>query len=523
MADALTVEQELLWRRCAVDEAFFLENFWYIKHPERGRTLMRLRPAQQETLEVWEQERYTIALKARQIGFSTLAGAHAVWLAFFHPDRFIIMLSRTERDAVKLLQKSKYGYKYLPKWMLKRGPQLLDDNQSKMSWDHDSAIESLPSASDPARGESVYLIIVDEWAFLPNAEEAWASIEPVTDVGGRVIGISTANGAGNFFHDFYVAGKTGASNFKSIFFPWSADGERDDAWYETKQRTMLPWQLHQEYPRDDVEAFIRSGNPVFDLDDLKQHPKTTPISRGYFVATPDRAGRWVEAEEGHLHVWEHPVPGRRYVLGGDVAEGLEHGDYSVAQVIDFTTGNQVAKWRGHIPADLFGADVLWHLGWHYNCALIGIEVNNHGLTTATHLRDKGYPNIYYRHSYDKRNPHQRLTQIGWRTAVNTKPLAIDELSAAVRFPDPELVIFDAETIAEMERYVREGDGKMHGSPFDDQVMALAIANQMRKHEFQPFTAESKLRPWSLNWIVAQEDRESKRTPLRIGANNVRSS
>ena len=31
---------------------------------------------------------------------------------------------------------------------------------------------------------------------------------------------------------------------------------------------MLPWQLAQEYPTTAEEAFVKSGNPVFDLDIL---------------------------------------------------------------------------------------------------------------------------------------------------------------------------------------------------------------------------------------------------------------
>ena len=32
---------------------------------------------------------------------------------------------------------------------------------------------------------------------------------------------------------------------------------------------MLSWQLAQEYPTTPEEAFIKSGNPVFDLDKLE--------------------------------------------------------------------------------------------------------------------------------------------------------------------------------------------------------------------------------------------------------------
>mgnify|MGYP000199116800 CR=1 FL=1 len=161
---------------------YFCANYWFIRHPERGRILFPMRDAQKETAYAWISNRNSIVLKARQIGFSTLAAAFAFWEVFFWADRFEVMLSRTEREAAKLLQKSKYGFKMLPDWMKARGPGLVSDNQLKMVFANDSAIESLPSGNDPARGESVYLVIVDEWAFLPNPEEAWASIEPVADV-----------------------------------------------------------------------------------------------------------------------------------------------------------------------------------------------------------------------------------------------------------------------------------------------------------------------------------------------------
>jgi hypothetical protein len=38
---------------------------------------------------------------------------------------------------------------------------------------------------------------------------------------------------------------------------------------------MLPWQLAQEYPTTAEEAFVKSGNPVFDLDILEQMDRNT--------------------------------------------------------------------------------------------------------------------------------------------------------------------------------------------------------------------------------------------------------
>jgi hypothetical protein len=264
------LRQEAEWRRCVSDESHFLRKYWHIAHPAHGRILFDLRDAQSEALTRWSENRYSLTLKARQIGWTTLVAAHQFWLAYFHPDQNIIDLSRTERESVLLLRKSKYGFQHMPDWMLARGPESLVEHQQKMAFDNGSMITSMPSASDPARGESATLVVVDEWAFLPNPEEAWASIEPVADVGGRIIGLSTANGSGNFFHELWVGAETGNNRFHSMFFPWSASEDRDESWYQSKKDSMLSWQLAQEYPSSPEEAFIKSGNPVFDLDVLER-------------------------------------------------------------------------------------------------------------------------------------------------------------------------------------------------------------------------------------------------------------
>ena len=252
-----------------------MRNYWHIAHPAHGRILFDLRSAQSTALEHWEEHRYSLTLKARQIGWSTLVAAHQFWLAFFHPDQNIIDLSRTEREAVLLLRKTKYGFKHLPEWMTERGPKSIMEHQQRMGFDNGSQITSMPSASDPARGESASLIVVDEWAFLPNPEEAWASIEPVADIGGRIIGLSTANGSGNFYHQLWVGATTNANKFAPMFFPWSATEDRGEAWYQEKIESMLPWQLAQEYPTTPEEAFVKSGNPVFDLDILQEMDRKT--------------------------------------------------------------------------------------------------------------------------------------------------------------------------------------------------------------------------------------------------------
>ena len=516
------------WRKCKGSEgatteelvaafSHFCSTHWTIRHPERGRIKFVLREAQEETVRVWIDSRYSIVLKARQIGFSTLAAAFTFWETFFWPDRFTVMLSRTEREASKLLQKTKYGYKMLPAWMRVRGPDLLSDNQLKMVFANDSSIESLPSGNDPARGESVYRVIIDEMAFLPNAEEAWASIEPIADVGGRVICLSTANGEGNIFHQLWVGSQTGNNRFTGVFFPWSA-GDRDQDWYEAKKQDLPDWQLAQEYPDNPEEAFIRSGRPVFDLESLRKIDVAEPDC-GYLKNELGKNVYTFINDGGELSIWDFPTLNENYVIGADVAEGLGHGDYSSAHVISADTGMVVAHWHGHIDADLFGEEVLKALGYYYNHALIGVESNNHGLTTIKGLQRVGYRNTYRQRKMNARNPTPSET-MGWRTTAVSKPLAIDELNASIR--DEAILLYDFKTIAELRSFVREANGKMHGSPHDDRVMSLAIANQMLKYVWLPeyrFDPAPPKNTWG--WWEQHIIKEKKEKSLPIGAFNVR--
>lgn len=515
------------WRLCrgpdnaTTDEltdafTYFCSTYWFIRHPERGRITFEMREAQIETSRAWIEHRRTIVLKARQIGFSTLAAAFSFWETFFWSDRPEVMLSRTEREAAKLLLKSKYGYKQLPQWMRERGPALISDNQLKMVFSNDSYIESLPSGNDPARGESVYRVFIDEMAFLPNSEEAWASIEPVADVGGRVVCLSTANGEGNIFHQLWVGSQNGTNSFKGIFYPWSA-GDRDDDWYEVKRRELPDWQLAQEYPSDPDEAFIRSGRPVFNLDLLRSLVLTSP-RKGYLRSLPGRNVYDFVEDGGPLSIWEFPDITHVYCVGADVAEGLGHGDYSTAHVIDVTTNEVVAHWHGHIDPDLFGSDVLAKLGYFYNYALLAVENNNHGLTTLKALQRGGYRNLYRQRRLGQRNP-QATEMLGWRTTVSSKPLAIDELAAAIRNGD--LGLYCDKTIAELRTFVRESNGKMHGSPHDDRVMSLAIANQMLKHVWQPEYQMTLAPPkHSIAWFELMGTPKPEKK-MSIGAFNTR--
>ena len=222
-----------------------------------------------------------------------------------------------------------------------------------------------------------------------------------------------------------------------------------------------------------------------------------------------------------LTVFREPEGGHIYCVGVDTAEGLEHGDYSCAQVLDVRTGEQCAVWHGHIPPDELASEVdllgRWFLG-----ALCCVESNNHGLTTIVQLRHLGYPNLFRKRSLNTSTT--RVSQeFGWKTTRTTKPLLIDDLGMALRAG--ELRLFDRFTLAELRTYTRNERGTMSGSPHDDRVMALALANQMRQYAFMPEFVQKVDDYWTVDWFarMIMDDRDESDSALRIGSSTMRGS
>lgn len=368
------------------------------------------------------------------------------------------------------------------------------------------------------RSKEIHLLHCSEVGFWDKAENSMLSVcNAVAPLPGTMIfKESTPNGVGNYFHREYQAAKRGESDYFPYFMAWfefysyqkplemSAEAFADSLDDEERQiqkacklsLEQLNWRrwcirencgrsvdkFNQEYPSDDVSCFLLSGRGVFDGKMLQRMLLATydPPFRGYLKSTPDNVLRTKleENSNGFVRMWRPPQLGRRYVIGGDVAEGLINGDFSCGHVYDWETMEMCAEWWGHIDFDLF-ADELAMLGNVYNQALIGCEDNNHGGTVNRALRRMGYPHLFYRREIDDRT-NQKTEKLGWLTTSVTKPVMVDSFAQACR---DGAVIPSKETIEEMCTFVVDDAGKMGAQQgtFDDRVIASCIASEIRKH------------------------------------------
>ena len=74
---------------CAKDPKYFLINHCYIQHPTRGRMRFTLYDYQEDLVDVYHNNRYSISMLARQTGKSTCAAGYLLWYAMFVPDSVV--------------------------------------------------------------------------------------------------------------------------------------------------------------------------------------------------------------------------------------------------------------------------------------------------------------------------------------------------------------------------------------------------------------------------------------------------
>lgn len=523
----VTVEQ--IVAKALKDFRFFCKYCVRIKRKDGSVGPLILNREQQEFVSAVEEQVAAgkpvriVVLKARQVGISTVIEARLLWRILRGDGAYkAFVLAHEKQAARRIFDIARFGVDSLPQWFSQlTGLEEEYHSKYELSFKHTGGGFFVTSADskEPGRSGTIHLLHLSEAAYYDNADALTAPLMaalPKTS-GVEVYVESTGNGVGGFFYDLFWGAWRGERDYKALFWPWyihdeyrmpipeHAEVEVPESYrplLEAGKVTLeqLYWRqwviandyngdartFSQEFPATIEEAFIGKTRGVFDREKLMvmlnscgpglkgnlamTKPKEPPKVLSFKAPKPQII--FVPHDNGYLEVWKPPEKGRVYLISADVAEGLEKGDASSADVIDCLDLEQVAHWWGKIDPDLFATELV-RLGYYYNDALIAVESNNHGLTTLNALIHAGYPYLYRRKEFDKVENKMTL-RLGWRTTTKTKPLMIDALAEHVR--EGTLRINSADTIREMLTFTRDSAGRMRGegTNLDDRVMSLAL-------------------------------------------------
>ena len=445
------------------DPKFYLENFTKIKGKKPGALIpFVLNEAQKDLFNAVRKNDRVMILKARQLGFSTAMVGYFYHNTVTTPGTTTAIIGYNADLTSELFDKVKTFYRSTPASLR---PTIQYNSRYEISFPRmDSKILVLPSTVNVGRGYTLNNVLATELSSWEDAEEKMMTLEASVPITGKLVIESTPKGVGNMYHRMWASDDNGYIK-KEYGWWWGYDRAEINL---IKKRMNNPTLFSQEYGNE----FLSSGRPVFDPYMLRE------MRKGIWKLGEEykQDGKTYKVKEvDHLRIYKEPEADGMYSVGVDVSEGVEGGDYSVATIWERSTGEEVAMFRGLIPPDRF-ADKLYDWGMKYNKALMVVEINNHGLTTLTCLKQKIYPSLYFRPKKIDSLGVSSSDKFGWKTTKVTRPLLIDEFAQACR--DREVTIHSKELIDEMTVFIYDDNGNMvpqSRSYHDDEIFSAGIA------------------------------------------------
>lgn len=499
----------------------YIEKFIKIRNKEGRIVNFSLNMPQQRLYDIIKKQKQAkkpvriIILKARQMGFSTLTESILFKDTVTKFNRRTGIITHLDTATTNLFNMSKLMLDNLPEELK---PSVKNSNAKELIFDNEegtglkSKIKCMTAGtSGVGRSDTFDNLHLSELAFWQGDVTATLTglFQAVPNLPDTMIIIeSTANGYEKF-KELWDQAVNGDNDFIPLFVSWyelpeysmpysgfkltKEEEEMKELYNLTNDQ--LEWrrwcirnncqndinQFKQEYPSNPEEAFLSTGNCIFDKEEiikrLRHIPK--PIKQGYFIYDEAEAQknnmtniRWVNDNSGCIKIFQVPnVPQHtKYVIGADTA-GDTLGDEFSSDVIDAKTLEQVATVEMQTDEDLF-AKQMYCLGMYYNQALMAIETN-YSTFPQKKLEELHYPNFYVREVVD-RYDKSTTKQFGFNTNKKTKPLILSNLVELVR---EHVNIFNNEkTLRQMLTMVRKENGKQEAEEgyHDDRVMSAAI-------------------------------------------------
>lgn len=455
-------------------------------------------------------------LKARQKGFSTfIAGVIFVSVVFKAGQKAAIVADIAEH-ATNLFQKYNFFYDNLPpELQFEKVRSNAKELVVKYPNGQTSSIRIMVQGESAGRSGTYQFLHLSECAFWQNLEGTLTSLLQTVNnnnLFSMVFIETTANGMNDYKvrwdNDF-----SGKSRYLAKFYPWFTTKEyrvatlrlavfpdwlnemcdkyhldkyQAEWYYEKFQEFNGDFdKLKQEFPSNPVEAFITSGNYVFNAQLVAKRKLEIIANKNFkqgifsYKLTVSQDGKrydmrdieFVESRHGFIKIYQEPIAGHPYIVVNDPAMGGE--DYYATHVFDNYTCKQVAVYhRNKCDAD-DAAYAMYCLAQLYNNAMITGETNTTSYLLEVCAR-LGHKFIYQDQDVEDLS-NRYMNKFGYKTKQNNRSYMIDLFRQEFR-DNPE-IINDYDTICEMETFqvVKTATGKEKqqavGGSHDDLVMS----------------------------------------------------
>lgn len=469
----LTLAQYEELAKCTLDPIYFIDNYCWIQNQDLGKVLFKLRPYQKEIIRSLHENRFSILLIGRQSGKTETTAAYAYWYANFIQNKNVLVASNKQKGASDIMNRIRFMYENTPDF-LKCGVKFY--NRGSIEFTNGSKIWSEATTESTGRGRSVALFILDELAHVKKniQEEMWSSILPTISSGENLscVIMSTPNGDTDLFANLWRGAKSGTNGFVPVEVQLDQVPGRDDPrWQKAMEAKLGETKFRQEYKCE----FLSSDPLLIKSLVLANLKHTVPmcIDKGF-------------------KIWKDIDPKKTYIVGCDVAEGLEQ-DFSTIQVFELETLEQVAEFRNNKinEAQLYNA-LKWIIAWidshidpqtrKHPQVYWSFENNSIGAAIAT---------LFYQDEKFPERPelvNGKGDRCGMRTLNKTKYEACRHLKTLMEKIKGGLKINSADLIFELKNYVASGASyAAKQGATDDLVSATLIVMRILKYlsEFEP--------------------------------------
>jgi len=467
--------------RCVNDPMYFMRKFMKIQHPMRGAIPFKPYPFQERIIKSFAENRFTIALTARQCGKTTCAAGFLLWKAMFTPDSTILVAANKFVQALEIMDRIRFAYENMPDF-LRAG--VIEYNKGTLSFDNGSKIVSRATSTDAGRGLAITLLYCDEFAFVPpnKAEPFWTSIQPILSTGGSCIITSTPKSDEDQFAQIWkgaldntdefgnpTAGNLGKNGFYAVKVPWWEHPERDEAWAKPFRESLGDARFAQEFECEFVTDDETLINPL-------------TLSR--------LSGVKPEFYTGTVRWFKDPEPNKTYIAALDPCVGTGY-DYAAIQVYELPEMIQVAEWQHNQTAPRQQVAQLMKILFFIDQSLrdhpqqmgdpeIFWTVENNGLGEAILqiIEDTGeerFPGTFV--SEKKRKGQSRRFRKGLNTDNRKKLSACARAKSLIE--SDRMIIKSTQLIKELKTFVSlENSFKAKSGTHDDLVSAMLLCVRM---------------------------------------------